>query len=126
MKTLNVSQFTTAPQQVEKSYLVHAPIEEVWKVIADHQGRTQWMPMIKHVELVQANKAGEWGEGCERHCQFGPDLLKEKIVHWDTSSSCAVSTQLPANQPTKFRSNCTFSFATFVFIPNFCRCGPPN
>ncbi|MEL7423953.1 MAG: SRPBCC family protein [Bacteroidota bacterium] len=83
MKTLNVSQFTTAPQQVEKSYLVHAPIEEVWKVVADHQGMTQWMPMIKHVELVQANEAGEWGEGCERHCQFGPDLLEEKIVHWD-------------------------------------------
>ena len=83
MKPLNVSKFTNAPQQVQKTKLVDAPIEDVWQVVADHQGMTQWMPMIKHVDLVQANEAGEWGEGFERHCQFGPDLLEEKIVHWD-------------------------------------------
>lgn len=83
MKPLNVSKFTHAPQQVQKTKLVDAAIEDVWQVVADHQGMTQWMPMIKHVDLVQANEAGEWGEGCERHCQFGSDLLEEKIVYWD-------------------------------------------
>ncbi|MEL6919212.1 MAG: SRPBCC family protein, partial [Bacteroidota bacterium] len=60
-----------------------APITKVWKVVADHQGMTQWMPMIRHVDLVAPDQEGNWGEGCERHCSFGPDLLKEKIAHWD-------------------------------------------
>lgn len=83
MKTLQVNDYTDAPQQIQKTRLIDAAIEDVWKVVSDHQGMTQWMPMIKQVDLVQANTAGEWGEGCERHCHFGPDLLQEKIVHWD-------------------------------------------
>lgn len=79
----DATQFTAAPRQIRKTSLIPAPIEKVWAVVADHRGMTGWMPMIKHVELVKENAAGEWGEGCERHCQFGPDLLEEKIVHWD-------------------------------------------
>jgi uncharacterized protein YndB with AHSA1/START domain len=85
----NPRQFTSAPQQIRKKTVVAAPIEDVWKIVSDHQGMTQWMPMISHVELVKANDAGEWGEGCERHCKFGPDLLEEKIVHWDPPYSYA-------------------------------------
>ena len=44
---------------------------------------TQWVPMIKDVHLVKPDTNGNWKEGCERHCQFGADLLEEKIVHWD-------------------------------------------
>ncbi len=83
MKTFNKTAFTKAPQQLQFSRVVKAPIQEVWNVVADHQGMTQWMPMIKHVNLVKPNAEGSWGEGCERHCQFGSDLLQEKIVHWD-------------------------------------------
>lgn len=83
METLNVKRFTNAPLQIVKKKIINAPIERVWEIVANHEGMTQWMPMIKHVNLVQSNDEGEWGQGCERHCQFGPDLLKEKIVHWD-------------------------------------------
>ena len=82
-KNFNPRQFTSAPQQIRKKSFIDAPIEEVWAIVADHQGMTEWMPMISQVNLVEANDAGEWGEGCERHCQFGPDTLKEKIVHWN-------------------------------------------
>ncbi len=91
MKTLNVKQFTNAPAQIKVDRLVKAPIEVVWQVVADHQGMTQWMPMIKHVNLVKPDEKGAWGEGCERHCQFGGDLLQEKIVHWDPPYGYAYS-----------------------------------
>ncbi len=83
MKKFNVTQFTEAPQQLQFSRIVNAPIREVWKIISDHQGMTQWMPMIKHVDLVIPDKKGGWEEGCERHCQFGGDVLKEKIAYWN-------------------------------------------
>jgi len=89
MKKLEVSKFTDAPKQIEKEQFIKAPIDKVWKIVADHQGMTQWMPMIKHVNLVKADAEGEWGEGCERHCQFGPDLLQEKIVYWDAPNGYA-------------------------------------
>ncbi len=83
MKSFDPKEFTKAPKQMQFSRLVKAPIEEVWAVVADHQGMTQWMPMIKHVELIKPDDKGTWGEGCERHCTFGSDLLEEKIVFWD-------------------------------------------
>ncbi|MEM7108950.1 MAG: SRPBCC family protein [Bacteroidota bacterium] len=83
METLIVKQFTSSPLQIVKKRIIKAPIERVWEIVADHKGMTQWMPMIKHVDLVKADDDGKWGQGCERHCQFGGDLLKEKIVHWD-------------------------------------------
>ncbi len=83
MNKLNVKKFTQAPEQIMIQRFVKAPIEKVWQIVSDHQGMTNWMPMIRHVDLKQPNQQGEWGAGCERHCQFGPDLLQEKIVHWD-------------------------------------------
>ncbi|WP_108802828.1 SRPBCC family protein [Aquimarina sp. Aq107] len=83
MKTLDVNQFTNAPKQLDIGRFIKAPINKVWDVVSDHKGMTSWMPMIKEVDLTIANQSGEWKEGCERRCQFGPDLLEEKIVHWD-------------------------------------------
>ncbi|WP_299213341.1 SRPBCC family protein [uncultured Aquimarina sp.] len=83
MKTLDVNQFTNAPKQLQIQRFLNAPIHKVWEVVSDHQRMTSWMPMIKKVDLTKANSKGEWQEGCERQCQFGPDLLEEKIVHWD-------------------------------------------
>lgn len=83
MKQFDSKKYTNAPKQIEITRMVKAPIEEVWKVVADHQGMTEWMPMIKHVNLVKPDVKGEWGEGCERHCKFGNDLLQEKIAFWD-------------------------------------------
>lgn len=82
-RKFNPKQHTKAPEQLRKTRTIAAAIEEVWAIVADHGGMTQWMPMISHVELTKANAAGEFSEGCERECQFGPDLLKEKIVFWD-------------------------------------------
>lgn len=89
MKTLNVRKWTDAPQQLSITREIKASPEKIWSTLSDHQGMTQWMPMIKNVDLIKADDNGEWGEGCERHCQFGPDLLKEKIVHWDADHSYA-------------------------------------
>lgn len=83
MKHFNAKQFTTASKQLESKRIIHAPIEQVWEVVADHQGMTAWMPYIKQVDLVKPDDQGTYGEGAERHCQFGNDLLQEKIVHWD-------------------------------------------
>ncbi|SEK70177.1 Polyketide cyclase / dehydrase and lipid transport [Aquimarina amphilecti] len=83
MIILNVNQFTNAPKQLEIRRFINAPIDRVWDVISDHKAMTSWMPMIKDVDLIKADSKGTWEEGCERNCQFGPDLLEEKIVHWD-------------------------------------------
>ncbi|MFD2563773.1 SRPBCC family protein [Aquimarina rubra] len=83
MKTLNAIQFTNAPKQIQKQRFINASIDKVWEIVSDHKGMTVWMPMIKEVDLIKANSVGEWGEGSERNCQFGSDLLEEKIVHWD-------------------------------------------
>ena len=82
-RTFNPQNFTDAPAQLRKSHYIEVPIEDVWAIVSDHGGMTQWMPMISHVELTRANGAGEFAEGCERECQFGPDLLHETIVFWD-------------------------------------------
>ena len=82
-RTFNATDYTDAPQQIQKTRYVDAPIEEVWAIVADHGGMTQWVPMISAVDLTATNHAGEFAEGCERQCKFGPDLLKEKIVFWD-------------------------------------------
>ena len=91
MREFQSSKFTQSPLQILKTAYIDAPIEKVWEVVADHQGMTQWVPMIKHVELTIPGDQGDWGEGCERQCQFGPDLLKEKIVHWDPPYGYAYS-----------------------------------
>ena len=83
VKKFNAKEYTTAPLQISKSRLIDATAEDLWKIISDHEHMTTWMPMIKHVSLVEADQSGKWEEGCERHCQFGPDLLKEKIVYWN-------------------------------------------
>ena len=83
MKQFNSKVVTGAPKQIQFSRKLEAPISAVWAVVSNHRGMTQWIPMISHVELVQPDAHGTWGEGCERHCQFGSDLLHEKIVHWD-------------------------------------------
>ena len=83
MRKLLIKQFTNAPKQLMVERTVNAPIADVWNIVADHQGMTSWMPMIKQVDLIESNQAGNWEAGSERHCQFGADLLKEKIVHWD-------------------------------------------
>jgi len=59
MKKIQISKFTDAPQQIQKTHFINAPIEKVWEVVADHKGMTQWMPMILvkghlgHIELIK-------------------------------------------------------------------------
>ena len=91
MKKFDSTQHSEAALQLKFSKLIKHPIEDVWKVISHHQGMTQWMPLIKRVNLVKPDPEGGWGEGCERHCQFGPDLLKERIVHWNPPYGYAYS-----------------------------------
>ena len=91
MHLFNPLNYTDAPQQIRKTRVVDARIEDVWDVVADHQGMTQWMPMISHVDLKTPDAEGGWGEGCERNCKFGPDLLEETVVHWDPPSGYAYS-----------------------------------
>jgi hypothetical protein len=90
-RLFNAKNFTSAPQQIRKTRYIDAPIEDVWAIVANHGGMTEWMPMISHVELTKSNDAGEFSEGCERECQFGPDLLKEKIIFWDAPYGYAYS-----------------------------------
>lgn len=89
MKMLDVRKYTDAPHQISITRNIRAKPEDIWRTLSDHQGMTQWMPMIKQVDLVKADENGAWEEGSERHCQFGPDLLKEKIVHWNAPTSYA-------------------------------------
>ena len=83
MKTFNPLTYTNAPRKHRVSRVIDAPLHEVWDIVADHQGMTRWMPLISHVDLKTPDAEGGWGEGCERNCQFGPDLLEETVVYWD-------------------------------------------
>ncbi|MEM9547184.1 MAG: SRPBCC family protein [Bacteroidota bacterium] len=89
MKKFNPDDFTNAPRQLQKSRLINASKHKIWPIVADHKGMASWMPMIKHVDLVKQGVHKDWGDGCERHCQFGPDLLEEKIVFWDEPNGYA-------------------------------------
>lgn len=65
MKKLKVENFTDAPLQLSIKRVIKSSPEEIWNTLSDHQGMTQWMPMIKSVDLVKADENGQWGEGCE-------------------------------------------------------------
>ncbi len=88
---MNIKNFTNAPEQLRVSKFIAAPITDIWKIVSDHEGMTGWMPMISKVELVQPNAEQKWEEGSERHCQFGPDLLQERIVYWNPPYAYAYS-----------------------------------
>jgi len=88
-KPFNPAALTTAPYQFSKRRNIPFTPEKIWPVIADHKGMTTWMPMITHVEITNEGNDGNLGLNCERECQFGPDLLREKIVYWNEPYSYA-------------------------------------
>lgn len=79
---LNVTQFTNANLIVYKTIEIEASPEQIFKIVSDHSIFSKWMPMVKHVAVLDnTNAIGNDGVGCERICTFGSDKIREKVLY---------------------------------------------
>lgn len=80
ISNLKLSDYTTAELQAFKSLRIKATPEKLWETIGDHASIPEWVPMIKHVDVITTN-ADENGVGCERVCTFGGDKVYETVLY---------------------------------------------
>ena len=72
---------------LEKQVRIAAPVEEVWAVLADFGGVTQWAPTVNHAVITNGLAAGV---DCTRECTVeGFGKVKEQIVEWNEGESYA-------------------------------------
>ncbi|MCH7760334.1 SRPBCC family protein [candidate division TA06 bacterium] len=69
---------------LSKQIRIDAPVESVWKVLADYGGVAKWAPSVNHAVLTTESKGGI---DCERQCDVaGFGKVKERIVEWEEGS----------------------------------------
>jgi len=91
---LHVDSFTNAPERAMATIKVNANPEKVFAKLADHKNMNKWVPMIKHEVQVDHSKSETPNQndiGTVRVCNFGGDLLTEKIVYWRNNQVYAYS-----------------------------------
>lgn len=67
-------------ETVEKSILIDAPKEVVWKALADFKAVGEFHPFIDKVDLHTANNGGL---GSKRTCHFNDGTtIDEEIIEW--------------------------------------------
>lgn len=82
----NVDQHTSAPLKQFRQVKLLAPPGEVFAFVADHEGMSEWIPMMHRVSVdhsESANGPGQCGVGSMRYCTIKPDTIAEKIVAWE-------------------------------------------
>ncbi len=100
--SLNVDDFTTAPlRAIAKAHFKAAP-DRVFAKFADHEGMSQWVPMVKHgvrIDHASSKTPHRCDAGSVRVCNFGGDVLTETIKHWDAGKCYAYSVKPDKNSP---------------------------
>ena len=92
----NATQYTTAPHQTEGWIRFTDPPDKVFARLADHEGLTEWLPLLKKVTVVhpQTLASGESTVGTTRTLVFQGGLtLVEQIVYWNPLWCYAYDTQ---------------------------------
>ena len=90
------TQFTNAPLQTEGWIRFTDPPVKVFALIANHEGMTAWLPLLKKVTVThpQALPPGESMVGTTRTLKFqGGITLVEQVVFWNTPWCYAYDTQ---------------------------------
>ena len=81
------TQFTNAPLQTEGWIRFTDPPDKVFAQIANHEGMTEWLPLLKKVAVThpQTLPSGESMVGTTRTLKFqGGITLVEQVVFWNT------------------------------------------
>lgn len=121
------TRFTNAPLQTHGWIRFSDPPARVFARLTDHQGMTEWMPLLKKVTVTHLHPlpAGESAVGTTRTLEFqGGMTLVERIVLWNPPLCYAYDTQgkgfplqnyvgLMAVEPSKDGGG------TFVFLEYF-------
>jgi hypothetical protein len=90
------TQFTTARLQTEGWIRFTDPPDKVFALIANHEGMTEWLPLLKKVAVThpQALPPGESMVGTTRTLKFqGGITLVEQVVLWKPPLCYAYDTQ---------------------------------
>ena len=92
--TLQVNDFTNAPQKAFSRARLSASPEVVFAKMADHENLDEWIPLINHKVVVDHSHSKHPGKndvGTIRICNFGGDTLTERIQYWQPGRSYAYS-----------------------------------
>ena len=90
------TEFTNAPLQTEGWIRFTDPPEEVFARIAHHEGMTEWLPLLKKVNVSHPRDLapGESTIGTTRELVFQGGLtLVERVVFWNPPLCYAYDTQ---------------------------------
>lgn len=84
MKKLNFNpaKYSSQPETFRVERIFNKTPQQIWPILANHQGMVDWMPGISAVDVTH-NAEGNAGLACKRSCQFGSEKLEEEIVLWE-------------------------------------------
>jgi hypothetical protein len=88
--------YTTAPLQTEGSIRFTAPPEAVFARIANHTAMTDWVPLLKTVQITQPKPLppGQSMTGTARVLALhGGVTVREEIVYWNPPHGYAYTTE---------------------------------
>jgi uncharacterized protein YndB with AHSA1/START domain len=83
---LDVSQFTSAPLQMEGEFVFAAPAATVFEQVSSPDNLVAWFPTIYQAsgDHSGSETSGQWGAGSKRYCETRlMGTLDETILHWD-------------------------------------------
>lgn len=69
---------------LERGTVVAAPVEDVWRVLADFGALSAWVPLIQHSCLLSERTEGV---GAVRRVQIASQTLVERVTVWDEPTS---------------------------------------
>ena len=71
--------------RIEVNTYIHAPIEDVWDRLSDHEGYVRYTD-LRAVRMRQEGRPHRNGVGAVREMDFGPTVLVERIERFDPPS----------------------------------------
>jgi uncharacterized protein YndB with AHSA1/START domain len=73
---------------LQHEVLIHAPITEVWRVLADLEAVRHYNPMVSTARYVSERRDGI---GATRMCEFKPGgSVKERVTEWTPNEAMAM------------------------------------
>jgi uncharacterized protein YndB with AHSA1/START domain len=84
--------------------LIHAPVEDVWRVLADLEAVQHYNPMVSTARYVSERRSGV---GATRLCEFKPGgSVKERVTEWTPNQAMAMEA---FDHPSTIRGRCATS-----------------
>lgn len=98
LAAVSPSAVATAPLQVELTFVVKRPIEEVFDLMALRLN--EWFSVIHSVSWnhAKSDRPGTAGACSERACDFGGKQLLETIVEWEPSRRYAYRVEMERSE----------------------------